>query len=38
MLGYVGDDADWDFHVNADGSLDTGRLGLPIDTHAARLD
>ncbi|TQJ47290.1 transmembrane domain-containing protein [Streptomyces sp. NBC_00080] len=38
VLGYVGDDADWNFHVNADGSLDTGRLGLPIDTHAARLD
>ncbi|KQX64215.1 MULTISPECIES: hypothetical protein [unclassified Streptomyces] len=36
VLGYIGD-ADWNFQVNADGSMDTGRLGLPIDTHAARL-
>ncbi|MDR6975131.1 hypothetical protein J2X68_001815 [Streptomyces sp. 3330] len=36
VLGYIGD-ADWNFQVNADGSLDTGRLGLPVDTHTARL-
>jgi hypothetical protein len=32
VLGYV-PDAGWTFHVNADGSLHTGRLGLQIDTH-----
>ncbi|MGW0876163.1 hypothetical protein ACWD3Z_37620 [Streptomyces sp. NPDC002740] len=36
VLGYIVG-ADWNFQVNADGSLDTGRLGLPVDTHAARL-
>ncbi|MER5427914.1 hypothetical protein [Streptomyces sp. NPDC002588] len=34
VLGYV-PDADWRFEVNADGSLDTGRLGLPVDRHTA---
>ncbi|MFD9323512.1 hypothetical protein ACFWDQ_38710 [Streptomyces sp. NPDC060053] len=36
VLGYIVG-ADWNFQVNGDGSLDTGRLGLPVDTHAARL-
>ncbi|MCX4759950.1 hypothetical protein OG562_02860 [Streptomyces sp. NBC_01275] len=36
VLGYI-PDADWHFKVNADGSLDTGRLGVPIDTHTACL-
>ncbi|MFC4502874.1 MULTISPECIES: hypothetical protein [Streptomyces] len=34
VLGYI-PHADWQFQINADGSLDTGRLGLPIDTHTA---
>jgi hypothetical protein len=34
ILGHV-PDAAWNFHVNTDGSLDTGRLGLRIDTHTA---
>ncbi|MFF4731585.1 hypothetical protein ACFY3M_41035 [Streptomyces mirabilis] len=36
VLGYV-PNADWQLQINADGSLDTGRLGLPIDAHTAWL-
>ncbi|MEU5344935.1 hypothetical protein AB0H18_29595 [Streptomyces sp. NPDC020766] len=36
VLGYI-PDADWHIKVNPDGSLDTGRVGLPVDTHTARL-
>lgn len=36
VLGYIRD-AGWCFQVNADGSLDTGRLGVLIDTHTGRL-
>jgi hypothetical protein len=36
VLGYI-TEADWRFQVNADDSLDTGRLGVPIDAHAARF-
>ncbi|MEU2744316.1 hypothetical protein ABZ656_56195, partial [Streptomyces sp. NPDC007095] len=36
VLGYI-PDADWQLQINADGSLDTGRLGLTIDAHTAWL-
>ena len=36
VLGYI-TDAAWHLGVNTDGSLDTGRLGVAIDTHTARL-
>ncbi|NSL43253.1 hypothetical protein [Streptomyces sp. 8P21H-1] len=36
VLGYI-TDAAWHIGVNTDGSLDTGRLGVLIDTHTARL-
>ncbi|WP_413756003.1 hypothetical protein [Streptomyces sp. MMBL 11-3] len=36
VLGYI-TDAVWHLAVNADGSLDTGRLGVPVDTHTARF-
>lgn len=36
VLGWI-TDAEWHVGVNADGSLDTGRLGVLVDTHTARL-
>ncbi|KAA0927037.1 hypothetical protein [Streptomyces apricus] len=36
VLGYI-TDAVWHLAVNTDGSLDTGRLGVPVDTHTARF-
>ncbi|MFF3487942.1 hypothetical protein ACFYXC_32355 [Streptomyces sp. NPDC002701] len=36
VLGYI-TDAVWHLAVNVDGSLDTARLGVPIDTHLARF-
>ncbi|WP_043664926.1 hypothetical protein [Streptomyces xylophagus] len=36
VLGYI-PSLEWNFQVKPDGSLNTGRLGVPIDTHTARL-
>ncbi|WP_328498004.1 hypothetical protein OHS59_38845 [Streptomyces sp. NBC_00414] len=36
VLGWI-TDAEWHVGVNADGSLDTGRLGVLVDTHTARF-
>ena len=36
VLGYI-PALEWNLRVRADGSLDTGRLGVAIDTHTARL-
>ncbi|MFD4557979.1 hypothetical protein ACFWP5_27310 [Streptomyces sp. NPDC058469] len=36
VLGYI-PALEWNFQVRADGSLNTGRLGVLIDTHAALL-
>ncbi|MEU9185635.1 hypothetical protein AB0D14_13965 [Streptomyces sp. NPDC048484] len=36
VLGWI-TDAEWHLGVNADGSLDTGRLGVLVDTHTARF-
>ncbi|WP_404192081.1 hypothetical protein [Streptomyces tauricus] len=36
VLGWI-TDAQWHIGVNTDGSLDTGRLGVLVDTHTARF-
>ncbi|MFD6288476.1 hypothetical protein [Streptomyces sp. NPDC060205] len=36
VLGWI-TDAEWHIAVNTDGSLDTGRLGVLVDTHTARF-
>ncbi|PSM38027.1 hypothetical protein C6Y14_38735 [Streptomyces dioscori] len=36
VLGWI-TDAEWHIAVHTDGSLDTGRLGVPVDTHTARF-
>jgi hypothetical protein len=36
VLGWI-TDAQWHVEVKADGSLDTGRLGVLVDTHTARF-
>ncbi|MFJ2264550.1 hypothetical protein ACIOKD_40875 [Streptomyces sp. NPDC087844] len=36
VLGWI-TDAEWHIGVNTDGSLDTGRLGVLVDTHTARF-
>lgn len=37
VLGYI-PALEWNLQVKPDGSLLTGRLGVPVDTHAARLN
>ncbi|MGC5568020.1 hypothetical protein ACPYPG_34980 [Streptomyces sp. FR-108] len=36
VLGWI-TDAEWQIGVHTDGSLDTGRLGVLVDTHTARF-
>jgi hypothetical protein len=36
VLGYI-PTLEWNLRVKADGSLDPGRPGVPVDTHTARL-